>query len=146
MLKHFLVHTQEPEFARCIEEMLAGWGIKKEQLHLIVRDNAANMVKAMADAGYPNLGCFAHTLQLIVHEGVLSQRSVKDTVAICRQIVGHFKRSPLAVSRLKEMQKSPRAPTTSTETRCSYQVEFHLVHAAEDSRAKDGTSCLHYRG
>ena len=91
-------------------EMLAGWGIKKEQLHLIVRDNAANMVKAMNDAGYPDLGCFTHTLQLIVHEGVLSQRSVKDTVAICRQIVGHFKRSPLAVSRLKEMQKSLGLP------------------------------------
>ena len=30
-------------------EMLAGWGIKKEQVHLIIRDNASNMVKAMKD-------------------------------------------------------------------------------------------------
>lgn len=28
-------------------EILSGWGIKKEQLHLIVCDNAVNMIKAM---------------------------------------------------------------------------------------------------
>ena len=51
--------------------MLEHWGIKHEHLHLIVRDNAANIVKG--DASYPDLSCFAHTLQLIVHAGVLSQ-------------------------------------------------------------------------
>ena len=49
-------------------KMLEGRGIKKEQLQLIIRDNATNVVKDMQDAGYPNLGCFAHTLQLVVHE------------------------------------------------------------------------------
>ena len=29
--------------------MLTKWNIKKEQVHLIVRENASNMVKAMAD-------------------------------------------------------------------------------------------------
>ena len=53
--------------------MLEHWGIKHEHVHLIVRDNAANIVKGMRDASYPDLGCFAHTLQLIVHAGVLSQ-------------------------------------------------------------------------
>ena len=44
---------------------------KKEQVHLIIRDNAS-MVKAMREAAYPDLGCFAHTLQLIIHNGVLT--------------------------------------------------------------------------
>ena len=50
-----------------------GWSIKKEEFHLIVRDNAANMVKAMRDASFPDLGYFAH-------DGVLSQRFA---VAVC---------------------------------------------------------------
>ena len=48
-------------------------GNKKEQVHLIIRDNASNMVKAMREAAYPDLGCFAHLLQLIIHDGVLTQ-------------------------------------------------------------------------
>ena len=90
--------------------MLERWGIKKEQLHLIVRDNASNMVKAMRDAGYPDLGCFAHTLQLIVHDGVLSQRSVIGILAICCRIVGHFKCSPLAYSLLNKIQQNLGLP------------------------------------
>lgn len=86
--------------------MLAHWEIKDEQVHLIVRDNAANMVKAMKDAAFPDLGCFAHTFQLIVNDGVLSQRAVVDTLAVCRKIVGHFRRSSLAYCRLKEIQQN----------------------------------------
>ena len=104
------LHTGE-NICHTYETMLDGWRIKKEQLHLIVRDNAANMVKAMRDASFPDLGCFAHTLQLIVHDGVLSQRFVKDTVAVCRRIVGHFKHSPLACPRLKEIQENLGLPT-----------------------------------
>ena len=44
------------------KEMLAGQAIKEEQLHLIIRDNAANMLKAVQDAAYPDLSCFAHKL------------------------------------------------------------------------------------
>ena len=45
--------------------MLSKWNIKKEQVHLIVRDNASNMVKAMSDGDFDDLGCFAYTLQLV---------------------------------------------------------------------------------
>ena len=39
------------------------------------------MVRAMKDARLPDLGCFAHTLQLVVHDEVLSQRAVIDILA-----------------------------------------------------------------
>ena len=61
-----------------------------------VRDNAANIVKAMRDGSFSDLGCFAHMLQLIVHDGVLSQKIVTDTLASAHRIVSHFKCSPLA--------------------------------------------------
>ena len=69
------------------DSMFQGWAIDKESIHIIVQDNASNMVKAMEEGGYSDLACFAHTLQLIVHDGVLSQRSVIDTIVICRHIL-----------------------------------------------------------
>ena len=60
--------------------------------------------------GYPHFGCFAHTLQLIVHDAALSQRAVVDAVTVCRKIAGHFKHSPLATSRLTDIQKSLSLP------------------------------------
>ena len=90
--------------------MFEEWDIKKEQLHLFVVDNASNMRRAMLNDDFPYIGCFSHTLQLIVNDGVLSQRYVKDIVATCHHIVGHFKRSQLACSRLKEIQASLGTP------------------------------------
>ena len=68
------------------------------------KGNASNMIKAIDNMGVRSLVCFAHTLQLVVNEGLLSQRNVSDTIANCRQIVGHFKHSPLAYSRLHDIQ------------------------------------------
>ena len=72
---------------------------------MVIRDNAANTVKTMEDGGYSHFGCFAHSLQLIIHDGVLSQRAVVDTLAICWQIIGHFKHSTLACSRFEKNKK-----------------------------------------
>ena len=62
------------------------------------------MKKASRDAMLPSLRCFAHTLQLVVNEGILSQHVVIDVLTISRGIVGHFKRSTLAYHQLDEIQ------------------------------------------
>ncbi|RVE75460.1 hypothetical protein OJAV_G00016690 [Oryzias javanicus] len=62
------------------------------------------MKRAMSQMGVQRAGCVAHLCQLCVHEGLLAQRSVTDTLAIARKIVGHFKHSPLAYSRLEDIQ------------------------------------------
>ena len=59
-----------------LNALLIEWKIEKAQVHLVLRDNASNMDKAMRDAGIASYGCFAHSLQLVVNDGVLSQRSV----------------------------------------------------------------------
>lgn len=111
-LRNVILHSQEfpgshtaAALVTAYENMFQTWNIPKEKVHVILRDNARNMVKAMKDAGWQSLGCMAHTLQLAVHEGVLSQRSISDIAAIGRRIVGHFKHSPLAYSRLQNVQK-----------------------------------------
>ncbi|KAJ8396465.1 hypothetical protein AAFF_G00017710 [Aldrovandia affinis] len=84
--------------------MLQRWNIDKTRVHVVLRDNARNMAKAMTDGNLASLPCLAHTLQLAVHEGLLSQRSINDVTANARKIVGHFKHSPLAYSRLHDIQ------------------------------------------
>lgn len=92
------------------DEMFKQWKIQEDRIHLVVRDNGSNMVKALTDASLPHFGCFAHTLQLVVHDGVLSQRAVIDVLSLCRKIVGHFRHSCLAYSRLRVIQETLGLP------------------------------------
>ena len=57
--------------ARKYPEILAEWQMQRDQSHLMLCDNAANMDKAMRDASLPSIGCIMHTLQLVVHNGVI---------------------------------------------------------------------------
>lgn len=118
--------------AKATEGMLVKWKIPKSNVHVVLGDNASNMKKAMDEKDVPGLGCFAHTLQLVVHEGLLSQRSVSDALA-SRKIVAHFKHSPLATTRLEDIQKDLQMPTKrlhqDVATRCNstyYMVESLL--------------------
>lgn len=115
-------HTAEA-IAGAFRDMFQAWGIPMERVHVILRDNARNMEKAMKDAQFPSLPCMSHTLQLVVQEGVLSQRSIGDIIAIGRRIVGHFKHSPLAYSRLQTVQKQLGQDPK--------RLQQHSVHAAK---------------
>ncbi|XP_063762422.1 zinc finger BED domain-containing protein 4-like [Eleginops maclovinus] len=88
-----------------MEHMLRAWKIDKKKVHVIQRDNAANMKKAMEQLGVPSLGCFAHTLQLVVQHGLLAQRAVSDAIANGRRIVTHFKHSPKAYAELEDVEE-----------------------------------------
>lgn len=56
--------------------------------------DAKATVKPMTDSGLASFSCLANTLQLTVHDGILSQPSISDEVVIGRKIVRHFKHSP----------------------------------------------------
>lgn len=90
--------------------MLDQWNISHESVHVVLRDNARNMAKALDNANLKSLPCLAHTLQLVVNEGQLAQRSIADVAAIGRKIVGHFKHSSLAYSRLYDIQEQLNQP------------------------------------
>ena len=94
-------HTGE-YIAVKITKMLQDWTIDLSQVHVVIRDNGSNMVKAITEACLPSFGCFAHSLQLVVNDGVLSQHGVRDFLAICRSIVGHFKHSSMACHKLAQ--------------------------------------------
>ena len=107
-----ILHVQKMEgshsgaaICQMIEKMIDGWKISKQRVHLVLTDNASNMKKALRDCDLHGYGCFAHSLQLVVHDGVLSQRMVVDTLAVSRRIVGHFKHSTLAYHLLDNIRE-----------------------------------------
>jgi len=100
-------HTSD-NLSQCVTSMLDGWELR-EKAHVVVRDNAANISKALDVAGLPSIGCFAHTTQLCVHKPLDSKERnlqfLSHLLAQCRAIVGHFSHSVLAKERLKGIQE-----------------------------------------
>ena len=106
-----VLHVQKMEgshtgvsICHTLESMLEDWKISKSRIHMVVADNASNMKKALREGRFKAQGCFAHTLQLIVNDGVLSQRAFIDTLSVCRSIVGHFKHSTIAYHKLDQIR------------------------------------------
>ena len=126
-------HTGE-YMAGKYREMFAESEIKHDRVHLVLRDNAANMTKAMRDASLTSLGCFAHTLQLVIHDGVLFQRVVMDTLAVCRKIVGHFKHSSTAYSRLNTIQQNLGLPQYQLQQDVTWSLRYRIFYPTTDSK------------
>ena len=103
-----------------LNTVIDDWQLRRSSLH-IVTDNAANVRKAVSQvqdtAWRP---CFAHTLQLCVN-GALNAREVSDLpkiVAKARNIVSHFRRSPLATTSLEKAQQQLSLPQHKLQQDC----------------------------
>ena len=92
------------------KRMLDHWEISTDKVYLVLQDNATNMAKAMREASLPLLGCFAHSLLLVVEDGVLSQCAVIDVLATFRTTVGQFKHSSVVYGRLCSIQERLGVP------------------------------------
>ena len=53
--------------------MLKHWDISHDRVVLVLRDSGANMVKGLRLTDVPDLSCSAHTIQLVVNDGINSQ-------------------------------------------------------------------------
>jgi len=53
----------------------------------VVRDNAANMVEGIEKSELPAIGCTIHTLQLVIKDCILTQRTVIDMLATSRKLL-----------------------------------------------------------
>ena len=96
-------HTGE-NIANLIASCLQSWKIE-DKLVCIVRDNGSNFVAGLQDACLPNISCLAHTLQLVIDDGVFAQPYVVDLLAADRRLVGHFKRSNANMHALSRIQE-----------------------------------------
>uniref|UniRef100_A0A3Q1EVB9 HAT C-terminal dimerisation domain-containing protein n=1 Tax=Acanthochromis polyacanthus TaxID=80966 RepID=A0A3Q1EVB9_9TELE len=90
--------------------MLEQWHIPLERVFLVLRDSGANMVKGLKLAEVPDLSCSAHTLQLVINEGLASQRAIVDIIAKLKHCATHFNHSILAKQRLQKIQSDLGLP------------------------------------
>ncbi|XP_065671782.1 zinc finger BED domain-containing protein 4-like [Hydra vulgaris] len=121
--KPFIGHHTSPALMTAFQQMLDKWRIDVGRCHVVLRDNAANISKCLRDANIYSLGCFAHTIKLCVHNGLLNQREVSDIISISKKLVSHFRHSSSATGRFKELQAELCLPDhqliQDVSTRCN---------------------------
>ena len=61
-----------------MSESFHKWGLRKENLAMMLRDNASNVIKACRDWGIEHFGCIGHTLHLIVGPLFIETRTSRD--------------------------------------------------------------------
>ena len=77
-------------------------------------------------------------LQLVIKDGLVNLPSIKRLIDTCRSIVGHFRHSPLATTRLRDIQKRLGLPvvklTQDVVTRWNYTLDMLIsVLSQKDS-------------
>lgn len=77
------------------------WEIQ-DKLSVIISDNAHNIVAAIKKGNWRDLGCFAHTVNLIAQKG---PKEIEDTLVKIRKKVEFFKQSLHALSKLHQTQE-----------------------------------------
>ena len=97
-------HTDE-NLAKELLRVAVEWNIE-DKVAACVTDGAANIIKAMGPkqaggTGWPHAICFAHQLNLIVHNGI---KNFKNTVDKVKAIVQYFHKSNTATAELKKQQ------------------------------------------
>ena len=87
--------------AQRVNQIREEFGIAKENVARITRDNAANMDVAMAELGFPDTSCFGHTIQLAIN-AALDDPEIQACISACRNVVTHFN---LLTKSTEELQK-----------------------------------------
>ena len=87
--------------AQRVNQIREEFGIAKENVAGITRDNAANMDVAMAELGFPDTSCFGHTIQLAIN-AALDDPEIQACISACRNVVTHFN---LSIKSTEELQK-----------------------------------------
>ena len=108
------------------------WDIE-DKIVCVLRDNASNMVAAMNSANLKSLPCLAHSLQLIIKDGVLMQPAVQKLLTTARSLVGHYHRSNSSFQNFKKIQSQLNLPDhvliqdVTTRWNSSYYMLERLV-------------------
>ena len=87
--------------AQRIDEIRNEFGIAKENITGVTRDNTTNMDVAMAELGIPDTRWFGHTLQLAIN-AVLNHPEIQACITSCRNVVTHFNLSTKSTEELRK--------------------------------------------
>lgn len=98
-------HTAE-NLAEFLKKTIVDWDINNK-VSAVSSDNAANIVAAIKICGFRHIACFAHTLNLIVQEGL---KTIKPVIDKIKAIVEFFKRSSHGQAKLSSLQEQMNLP------------------------------------
>lgn len=118
--------------ADCLRKISVEWNLD-EKIHVIVSDNALNMKNAVQILNWHGVGCFCHTLHLVIKHAIFDQSGVKLMMNRATRLVSYFRRSPKAKAILERCQKELQLPTNAlilgVATRWSsyYQMLTRLI-------------------
>ncbi|KAI2662343.1 E3 SUMO-protein ligase ZBED1 [Labeo rohita] len=101
-------HTAD-EIAAALHEIFRDFNIENK-VGCVVTDNAANMVAAVKKLVLRHMPCFAHTLNLIVKDGLSAVAELTETREKVKRIVGHFKSSCVSMEKLSKYQREMKLP------------------------------------
>ncbi|XP_060854989.1 zinc finger BED domain-containing protein 4-like [Metopolophium dirhodum] len=123
-------HTSE-NLSKEIKNVLQQWGVEKK-IVFAVSDNAPNIKNALNILKLKNLGCFAHTLNLIVQSALKEESGLIDKV---KDISTHFRKSTTAHHKLMTYQinlgeKQPKKMLQDVATR--WNSTFYMLQRFVD--------------
>ena len=100
----------------CLCSMLEDWKISDKVL-CGTTDNGQNIVNAIGLLGIEHFPCIAHTLQLAIMKA-LQVPKVESTIAQCKKLVEHFKKSSKESYKLREKQVMLQLPQHQLMQEC----------------------------
>lgn len=122
-----------PHIGEYISELCLGlmeeWGVARDYVSLVLRDNQSNMIKGMHVAELTDVSCCAHTLQLVVNSGKTSQRVVMNVIAMLKTCGNHVSHSIPAKNWRKEIQKDLELPEHAL-IQATPTLEFNTAHVS----------------
>jgi len=128
--------------------MLEEWDIDKDRVVLVLRDSGANIVKGMRIAELPDMSCSAHILQLVVNDGLNSQRAVQNILSVLKSCATHFNHSVLAKQRLAAIQQDPGLPphTIIQAVLTRWNSTLHMLVRMQEQRRALNIYASEHRG
>ncbi|KAK3891023.1 hypothetical protein Pcinc_005057 [Petrolisthes cinctipes] len=97
-------HTTE-NIAEELTRILKEWNIL-DKVYCITADNSANIVAAVTKFMHAkHVPCFAHTLNLVVHDSIKHTEEIKSVQEKIKLIVSYFHHSVKATDKLSEVQE-----------------------------------------
>ncbi|KAK3870849.1 hypothetical protein Pcinc_023961 [Petrolisthes cinctipes] len=95
-------HTGE-KIGEQLKDIVTEWGLEGK-IQAVVSDSGANMLAGIRHAGFKQIPCLAHTLNLVVKDALNGTSGLNEIVKKCSSICSFFHHSSKSSDKLKEIQ------------------------------------------